>query len=99
MDFIQGLEANMKIILQESDYAFSIMTDSGGSNNTDYADFTSNNFIKSFRHILQKPDLSRAQLASMLRQAERRKNRRDNDDKWADKIAAVVSGNANNNVN
>lgn len=89
---------NMKILLNESAYAFTITMETGGTNNTDYADYTSNNFISGFRHVLQKPDLSRAQLASMLRAAERRKNRRDNDDKWMDMMAKTISNGANNNL-
>ena len=89
---------HMKILLKESSYAFSILMETGGSNNTDYADYTSNNFIKSFRHVMQKPDLSRAQLASMLRAAERRHHARDNDDNWADFIAARVNTCANSNT-
>ena len=90
-------EHTMRVLLKESNYAFSILVESGGSNNTDYADYTSNNFIKSFRHVMQKPDLSRAQLASMLRAAERRHHTRDNDDNWADFIASRVNICANNN--
>ena len=88
----------MKILLKESDYAFSILMETGGSANTDYADYTSGNFIRSFRHIMQKPDLSRAQLASMLRAAERRKKRRDTDIKWADFMAGTLNKHANTNM-
>ena len=88
---------DMKILLQESDYAFSVTMQTGGSANSDFADYASNNFIRSFRHVMQKPDLSRAQLASMLRNAERRKNRRDNDESWADFMAKVITTNANSN--
>jgi len=96
---IEAKDTNdMKILLKESEYAFSILMESGGTTNSDYADYASNNFIKSFRHVLQKPDLSRAQLASMLRNAERRQNRRDNDDKWADVMASMVSSGANSNM-
>ncbi len=90
---------NMKILLKESDYAFKITMDTGGVTNSDYADYTSSNFIRNFRHVMQKPDLSRAQLASMLRAAERRKKRRDNDDMWADTMATVIAKGANNNAN
>ena len=73
--------------------------DGGGAPNSDYADYTSENFIKSFRHVMQKPDLSRAQLASMLRAAERRKKRRDNDDNWADFMSGVIArGGCNSNT-
>lgn len=95
-DFIRGTD-DMKILLEESNYAFNVMVEAGGGTNADYADYTSNNFIKSFRHVLQKPDLSRMQLASMLRQAERRKTRRDNDDTWADTMANLVAKGANQN--
>lgn len=78
--------------------AFTITMETGGTNNTDYADYTSHNFISGFRHILQKPDLSRAQLASMLRAAERRHNHRDNDDKWASIMAKTIATGANNNM-
>ena len=97
-EFIQKVD-EMKVLLQESEYAFNIMMESGGGANFDYADYTSNNFIKSFRHVLQKPDLSRAQLASMLRNAERRKKRRDNDDAWAETVATLVTKGANQNLN
>lgn len=88
---------SMKILLNESSFAFTITMESGSSN-TDYADYTSNNFISGFRHVLQKPDLSRAQLASMLRAAERRQNRRDNDFQWADTMAKTISKGANSNL-
>jgi len=89
---------NMKILLKESDFAFTITMETGGVNNTDYADYTSNNFIRGFRHLMQKPDLSRAQLASMLRAAERRRRQLDNtNDQWADTIATVIASGANNN--
>ena len=89
----------MKILLKESETAFSIMMGAGGVTNTDFADFTSSHFINGFRHILQKPDLSRAQLAAMLRHAEKRKKRRDNDTNWANFMAGVISKGANSNVN
>ncbi len=90
---------DMKILLNESNYAFSILMESGGVTNTDYADYTSHHFIKSFRHAMQKPDLSRAQLASMLRIAEKRRRRKDNSnsDKWADVMASIVVQGANSN--
>lgn len=88
----------MRVLLTESDYAFQIIMNTGGSANADYADYTSDNFIQSFRHILQKPDLSRAQLASMLRQAERRKRRRESDVSWSDFMAGMVQKQANTNV-
>ena len=90
-------DENMKILLKESAYAFSITMDGGGAPNSDFADYTSNNFINSFRHVMQKPDLSRAQLASMLRAAERRKKRRDNDYNWADFMSQIISHGSNNN--
>lgn len=88
---------NMKILLKESDFAFSITMETSGAPNSDYADYTASNFITSFRHIMQKPDLSRAQLASMLRAAERRKKRRDNDENWADFMTNMISQSANAN--
>jgi hypothetical protein len=91
-------DEGMKILLKESNYAFSILMEGGGSNNTDFSDYTSNNFIKSFRHVMQKPDLSRAQLASMLRAAERRHHTRDNDENWADFMAGKVQSCANSNA-
>jgi hypothetical protein len=94
------MRETMKILLQESDYAFSITMQAGGNANTDFADYTSNHFIRSFRHILQKPDLSRAQLASMLRQAERQKRQQtlnNPNDSWADLVTGLVSQNANTN--
>ena len=99
MTFFNEDDENMKILLQESDYAFSIMVNGGGTTNTDFADFASNNFIRSFRHIMQKPDLSRAQLASMLRTAEKRKSRRDNDVNWPDFMAKTIKSSANSNTN
>lgn len=89
----------MKILLAESDFAFSIMNEAGGNTNSDYADYTSNHFINAFRHVMQKPDLSRIQLASMLRRAERRKNRRNNDESWADFMAKTMVKGANSNIN
>ena len=88
----------MKILLKESNYAFSILIETGGSTNTDYADYTSDNFITSFRHVMQQPDLSRAQLASMLRAAERRRHARDNDENWADFMAHKIHDCANMNA-
>ena len=46
---------------------------------------------------MQKPDLSRAQLASMLRAAERRKKRRDNDENWADFMSHIIAHGVTNN--
>ena len=86
----------MKILLKDSDYAFAISME-GGVINSDFADYTSNNFITGFRHVLQKPDLSRAQLASMLRAADRRSRRRKNDINWAESMAAMVTKKANTN--
>lgn len=87
----------MRIMLKESDYAFTITMQTGGANNTDFADYTSNNFIKGFRHVLQKPDLSRAQLASMLRAAERHRKGLGTDDKWEKTMATIITNGANNN--
>lgn len=89
---------NMSVILNESDYAFQIIMDGGGAPNTDYAGYASDNFIQSFRHILQKPDLSRAQLSSMLRQAERRRSRRGDDLQWSNFMAGMVTKQANSNA-
>lgn len=90
-------DEHMKILLKESNFAFSILMDAGGSANSDFAEYTSDNFIRSFRHIMQKPDLSRAQLASMLRAADRRSKRRDNDDNWADFMTYIIAHSANCN--
>lgn len=98
MSFYNESEDDMRVLLQESDYAFSILVNTGDHMNTDFAGYTSNNFIRSFRHVLQKPDLSRAQLASMLRAAERRKGRRDNDGNWASFMAKNISDHANSNI-
>lgn len=99
MQFDKKDDENMRILLQESDYAFSIMVGNGGTTNTDFAEYASDNFIRSFRHIMQKPDLSRAQLASMLRMAERRRKRRDNDVNWADFMTQTMKNHANSNLN
>jgi hypothetical protein len=89
---------DMKVILKESNYAFSILMENGGSNNIDFADYTSHNFIQSIRQVMQKPDLSRTQLATMLRTIERRKITRDNDNNWASFMAnRLQQGSANNN--
>ena len=89
---------HMKLMLQESDMAFTITMETGGANNTDFADYTSNHFISGFRHVMQKPDLSRAQLASMLRAAERRRKRQEKtSERWADTIAAIISKKSNSN--
>lgn len=89
----------MRIILKESNYAFSLLMENGGSNNVDFADYTSYNFIQSIRHVMQKPDLSRAQLAAMLRSIDRRKSLRDNDDNWASFMAhRLQNGSANSNI-
>ena len=88
----------MKILLEESDMAFTITMETGGANNTDFADYTSNNFIKGFRHVLQKPDLSRAQLASMLRQAERRRRKQNTDEKWSKTMASMIASGSNSNL-
>lgn len=89
----------MRILLKESDYAFTITMQSGGATNSDYADYTSNNFINGFRHIMQKPDLSRAQLASMLRSAERtRKKENATSDDWANTMAVIMANSANGNA-
>ncbi|GEM_PF-1404399 len=95
--FYESDENNMKVLLKESDFAFSILMDTGGTANSDFAEYTSDNFIRSFRHIMQKPDLSRAQLASMLRAAERRKKRRDNDENWADFMSHIIAHGVTNN--
>lgn len=91
-------QKNMKILLEESTLAFTITMETGGGNNTDFADYTSNNFIKCFRNALQRPNLSRAQLASMLRTAERRRKHRDNDDQWSTTMAYMIAKGANNNL-
>lgn len=95
--FLKDIE-NMKLMLQESDMAFTITMEMGGTQNTDFADFTSHHFIHNFRHVMQKPDLSRAQLASMLRAAERRRKKRGNDDLWADTMASMIAKGANSNL-
>jgi hypothetical protein len=87
----------MRVILKESDMAFSILMESGGVSNVDFAQYTSDFFIRSFRHVMQQPDLSRAQLASMIRNAEHRKRRRNNDENWANFMAHVISNQSNNN--
>ena len=97
---IKELRENMtmKFLLEETNYAFKITMDGGGSSNSDYADYTSNNFINGFRHVLQKPDLSRAQLASMLREAERRQNKKSHKEvNWAETMAKTISQSSNSN--
>jgi hypothetical protein len=54
----------MKILFQENGPAYNILL-----NGDEGVSYNHGSFIKSFRHILQKPELSRAQLASMLRNA------------------------------
>ena len=97
--YIQKDDA-MRILLKESDVAFSIMMEAGGNMNTDYADFTANHFIKSFRHVMQKPDLSRMQLASMLRAAHRRRRQMRKtkpEDSWSLVMSQLMTKGANSN--
>ena len=85
---------NMRVLLKESDFAFSIMVESSGSLNTDYADYASNHFIYDFRHVMQKPDLSRAQLAAMLRHIQKEREC-VHKDQWTDFMANVLTRSAN----
>lgn len=92
---------SVKILLQESDVAFSIVMESGGVVNTDYADFTADHFLKSFRHILQKPDLSRVQLASILRAAKYNQSKAAKtkpEQNWALVMDNLLVNGANSNI-
>jgi hypothetical protein len=89
----------MKILMNGKEPAFSILlglnkTQANGQNHSSPSDF-----ISSFRHILQKPDLSRAQLASMLRNAERYKKNSGEKVNWASLMKGVMASGANSNEN
>jgi len=88
----------MHVTLNKNDVTYQIMMSMGKSDHIDYAQMTSGNFMQSFRHILQKPDLSRAQLSSMLRGIERHRQNPRINLQWPSFIADMLQKQANSNI-
>lgn len=87
----------VELLLEETDTAFGIIMNQGVRR--DMAANPAYNFMRSFRQLLQKPDLSKAQLSSWLRTAERRKTPRKREDvrRLGAFMQEYVLSNANSN--
>lgn len=92
------INRKIQLLLQETDMTFNMVIDAGGHPNMDYADYTASTRIDCFRSALQNPDLSRAQLASVMRRSLRgQQSRKAQETYWSAFMASYISRNANGN--
>lgn len=89
---------HIEIILKETRTEFDLMTSAGENPNMDYAAYAADFSIHSFRSALQNPELSRRKLASILRRAYNKKQKkRGNRDYWNIYMAKTIRKIANSN--
>ncbi len=95
----------IRLLVEETNTTFGIIMGgqtAANSDNTDHESAAAYSFIRTFRQILQKPDLSKAQLVSWLRKAQggkdTRKVRHADRVLWRKFMAGYVTSNANSNA-
>ncbi len=94
------INRRIQMLLQETETTFNLMVEAGGHPNMDYAGYTAQTRIHCFRTALQRPELSRMELAAILRRAlGKQRSAKSQKTYWSAFMANYLSLSANNNNN
>ena len=91
------IQKNIQSVLEEASAVYSMVCDSSGQPNTDYAGYTCHVALNRFRNLLEEPDLTTAHLECLLRKAARQHAKNDPDGEWSQFMASYISQSANSN--
>ena len=91
------VQRNVQSVLEEASAVYSMVCDSSGQPNTDYAGYACHVALNRFRSLLEEPDLSASRLEHLLRKAARQHAKSDPDGDWSQFMAGYITQSANSN--
>ncbi len=91
------IQRNIQSVLEEASAVYSMVCDSSGQPNTDYAGYACHVALNRFRSLLEEPDLTTSRLEYLLRKAARQHAKKDPDGNWSQFMASYISETANGN--
>lgn len=93
------IQRNIQTVLEEASAVYSMVCDSTGQPNTDYAGYACHTALNRFRSLLGDPNLSASRLEYLLRKAARQHAKKDPNGDWSHFMAGYISNSANTNQN
>jgi len=91
------VQKNIQSVLEEASAVYSMVCNSSGQPNTDYAGYACHVALNRFRTLLEEPDLSASRLEYLLRKAARQHAQNDPNGDWSTFMAGYISETANSN--
>ena len=89
---------NIRSELEDTSAVYSMVVDSTGAPNRDWAGYACHVSLNRFQQVLENPDLSSEHLESMMRKVARKYAVDDTDNKWSQVMARYISRHANANI-
>jgi hypothetical protein len=83
--------------LEETSSVYSMVVDTSGAPNMDYAGYACHVALNRFQQLLENPNLSTDQLESMMRKVVRKYAIEDTEKKWSAVMARYMTRHANAN--
>lgn len=83
--------------LEETSAVYSMVVDTSGAPNMDYAGYACHVALNRFQQLLENPNLSTDQLESMMRKVVRKYAVEDTEKKWSNVMARYMTRHANAN--
>jgi hypothetical protein len=91
------IHSNLRSELEETSTVYSMVVDSSGAPNMDYAGYACHVALNRFQQLLENPELSSDRLESLMRKVARKYAVDDPEKKWTFVMARYISRHANSN--
>ncbi len=89
---------NIRTELEETSTVYSMVVDTGGTPNMDWAGYACHVSLNRFQQVLDNPNLSSERLESLMRKVARKYSVDDTNQKWSHVMARYISRHANANA-
>lgn len=91
------IQNNIQSVLEDSSAVYSMVCETSGNVNTDYAGYACHVALNRFREILNKPELTGNHLENMMRRAARQHAQNAPNSQWSSFMAQHINETANMN--
>lgn len=89
---------NVRSEIENTNTVYSMVVDSGGVTNTDFAGYAVHVALNRFQQALENPNLSAERLESLMRKVARKYNSDQPDARWSRVMARYIARHANANT-
>lgn len=91
------IQKNIQSVLEESSAVYSMVCETSGQPNTDYAGYACHVALNRFRELLKTPNLSESRLEQLMRKAARQHAQNAPNSQWSTFMARHISQASNVN--